>query len=214
MHLMVLGASRLWQAVLIRLTVKVSMHLMVLGASRRSPRAACRVSRTVSMHLMVLGASRRRGVIMGEGVLKGLNAPDGAGCFPTLGVLSVVPPGETGPGSPPARKRPLDRVAHRSLNQTLPSSRKGRHRRASRGSAPPEVDVAMRIPGVVPCSSDTGARTWAINRKSWFPGRRAGGRRPEPIARARCASPRATTARRLPHSTTRSHWLHRDQRFF
>ena len=76
------------------------------------------------MHLMVLGASR------------------------PLGVLSVVLPGETGPGSPPARKRPYGRVAHRSLNQTLPSSRKGRHRRASRGSAPPEVDVAMRSRGV------------------------------------------------------------------
>ena len=83
------------------------------------------------MRLMVLGASR------------------------PLGVLSVVPPGETGPGSPPARKRPLDRVAHRSLNQTLPSSRKGRHRRASRGSAPPDVDVGMRVPGCPCLSSQT-----------------------------------------------------------
>ena len=131
------------------------------------------------MHLMVLGASRH-GHLSSETLLSlSLNAPDGAGCFPTrhprsslesfcvsmhlmvlgasrpLGVLSVVPPGETGPGSPPARKRPLDRVAHRSLNQTLPSSRKGRHRRASRGSAPPEVDVAMRVPGCPCLSSQT-----------------------------------------------------------
>ena len=99
------------------------------------------------MHLMVLGASRRcwGGAVGGRVV--GLNAPDGAGCFPTLGVLSVVPPGETGPESPLARKRPLDRAAHRSLKQTLPSSRKGRHRRTCWGSAPPDVDAAMRIRG-------------------------------------------------------------------
>ena len=94
------------------------------------------------MHLVVLGASR------------------------PLGVLSVVPPGETGPGSPLARKRPVDRVAHRSLNQALPSSRKGRHRRASKGSAPPDVDVGMRIRGTVPCSSDTSMQTWAVNREA------------------------------------------------
>lgn len=102
------------------------------------------------MHLMVLGASR------------------------PLGVLSVVPPGETGPGSPPARKRPLDRAAHRSLNQALPSSRKGHHRRACRGSAPPEVDVGMRIPGgpcrVLPiparrCGPRTG-RPWPVGRRA------------------------------------------------
>ena len=155
------------------------MHLMVLGASRRRNHEHRRGCHRVSMHLMVLGASRpgrtavgvatptslnapdgagcfptiRVGFVVGK--LFCLNAPDGAGCFPTLGVLSVVPPGETGPGSPPARKRPLDRVAHRSLNQTLPSSRKGRHRRASRGSAPPEVDVAMRVPGCPCLSSQT-----------------------------------------------------------
>ena len=72
-----------------------------------------------------------------------------------LGVLSVVPPGETGPESPLARKRPLDRAAHRSLNQDLPRSRKGRHRRASRDSAPPDADAAMRVPRCPCLSSQT-----------------------------------------------------------
>ena len=144
-----------------------------------SIRDSTRMRDQVSMHLMVLGASRQDAEMLSEDEHECLNAPDGAGCFPTenlesmltkntvsmhlmvlgasrpLGVLSVVPPGETGPGSPPVRKRPLDRVAHRSLNQTLPSSRKGRHRRASRGSAPPDVDVGMRVPGCPCLSSQT-----------------------------------------------------------
>ena len=53
------------------------MHLVVLGASRPCGSMGYLGTKTcVSMRLMVLGASR------------------------PLGVLSVVPPGETGPGSP------------------------------------------------------------------------------------------------------------------
>ena len=84
MHLMVLGASRLRdETALVRL-VTVSMHLMVLGASRRAARLPGGAQQQVSMHLMVLGASRQ-----GNGgneelcYVSGLNAPDGAGCFPT-----------------------------------------------------------------------------------------------------------------------------------
>ena len=61
---------------------KVSMHLVVLGASRPEKGMTVQFKEYVSMHLMVLGASR------------------------PLGVLSVVPPVETGPGLPLARKRP------------------------------------------------------------------------------------------------------------
>ena len=57
------------------------MHLMVLGASR-----PIYVSKEcwgiVSMHLMVLGASRQIGK-RAQASLPRLNAPDGAGCFPT-----------------------------------------------------------------------------------------------------------------------------------
>lgn len=80
-----------------------------------------------SMHLMVLGASRPRHVVR-------------------------CPAWGNGPRNATSPKAPLDRAAHRPLKQTLPSSRKGRHRRASRGSAPPDVDAAMRVPRC-PCLS-------------------------------------------------------------
>ena len=76
MHLMVLGASRLLAAARHQKKCYVSMHLMVLGASRLRQILPRPLGVRVSMHLMVLGASR------------------------PLGVLPVVPPGETGPGSP------------------------------------------------------------------------------------------------------------------
>ena len=105
-----------------------------------------------------------------------------------LGVLSVVPSGGTGPGSPLARKRPLDRVAHRSLNQDLPRSRKGRHRWASRGSAPPGCrrGHADRGPCCVPPIPVRGRGPRAGG--PWPVGRRAGGggRRPR-AGRPRCS---------------------------
>ena len=165
------------------------MHLMVLGASRLRADHLQSVWKLVSMHLMVLGASRlvvdtnwRIWIHWSQCTWWCWVLPD------PLGVLSVVPPGETGPGSPPARKRPLDRAAHRSLNQDLPSSRKGRHRRASRGSAPPDVDAAMRIRR--PCRAlpipvcRRGPRTG----KPWLADRRAGGGGHRPrTGRPRCS---------------------------
>ena len=65
------------------------MHLMVLGASRRMMTGVQNASTLhVSMHLMVLGASRHVGGH--DRVLRvlRLNAPDGAGCFPTLHSLT------------------------------------------------------------------------------------------------------------------------------
>ena len=96
----------------------------------------------------------------------GLNAPGGAGCFPTPRRVVRCPAWGNGPRIATGPKAPLDRAAHRPLKQTLPSSRKGRHRRASKGSAPPDVDVGMRIRGAVPCSSDTSVQTWAVNREA------------------------------------------------
>ena len=98
--------------------------------------------------------------------MSGLNAPDGAGCFPNHRRVVRCPAWGNGPRIATGPKAPLDRAAHRSLMQTLPSSRKGRHRRASKGSAPPDGDAAMRIRGAVPCSSDTSVQTWAVNREA------------------------------------------------
>ena len=95
-----------------------------------------------------------------------LNAPDGAGCFPTPRRVVRCPACGNGPRIATGPKAPLDRAAHRSLNQALSSSRKGRHRRACRGSEPPDVDAAMRIRGAVPCSSDTSVQARAVNREA------------------------------------------------
>ena len=87
MHLMVLGASRpKIEYSPLATPQKVSMHLMVLGASRPTLVRRAGKSLDVSMHLMVLGASRRRSRVDKKPIEEiGLNAPDGAGCFPTLG---------------------------------------------------------------------------------------------------------------------------------
>jgi len=71
---------------LIAVIAIVLMHLMVLGASRPkieySPLAT---PQKVSMHLMVLGASRQEKIMSTTALtVVGLNAPDGAGCFPTV----------------------------------------------------------------------------------------------------------------------------------
>ena len=100
-----------------------------------------------------------------QSTMSGLNAP-GGGCFPTPRRVVRCPAWGNGPRIATGPKAPLDRAAHRPLKQTLPSSRKGRHRRASKGSAPPDVDVGMRIRGAVPCSSDTSVQTWAVNREA------------------------------------------------
>ena len=60
------------------------MHLMVLGASRPCPVTLITSPPEVSMHLMVLGASRRRCQVRHQYDRTRLNAPDGAGCFPTM----------------------------------------------------------------------------------------------------------------------------------
>ena len=111
-----------------------------------------------------------------QSTMSGLNAPGGAGCFPTPRRVVRCPAWGNGPRIATGLKAPLDRAAHSSLNQALPSSRKGRHRRACRGSAPPDVDAAMRIRGAVPCSSDTSAQARAVNREA-LARRPPGGRR-------------------------------------
>ena len=84
MHLMVLGASRLSLTTSSLRRKTVSMHLMVLGASRQMSRECYRPQPSVSMHLMVLGASRHSKARKTRRRDSSLNAPDGAGCFPTI----------------------------------------------------------------------------------------------------------------------------------
>ena len=59
------------------------MHLMVLGASRQRLKELDDRMMRVSMHLMVLGASRLKEELDWLSSPVRLNAPDGAGCFPT-----------------------------------------------------------------------------------------------------------------------------------
>ena len=105
-----------------------------------------------------------------------LNAPGGAGCFPTPRRVVRCPAWGNGPRIATGLKAPLDRVAHRPLKQTLPSSRKGRHRRTCWGSAPPGCRRGHADPAAVPCSSNTSVQTRATNREA-LARRPPGGRR-------------------------------------
>ena len=83
------------------------MHLMVLGASRpRRPRRDSDRS-PVSMHLMVLGASRHKNWEMLKALTNCLNAPDGAGCFPTPRRVVRCPAWGNGPRIATGPKAPL-----------------------------------------------------------------------------------------------------------
>ena len=127
------------------------------------------------MHLMVLGASRLEKYTSRRIRKLCLNAPDGAGCFPTSACC------------------PLSRLGKRAPDRHWPKSALGPGRTSpikadfaqfSQGSPPTDL-LGLRAtrcrrghadPGAVPCSSNTSVQTRATNREA-LARRPPGGRR-------------------------------------
>ena len=125
------------------------------------------------MHLMVLGASRQDVGGWVARPITGLNAPDGAGCFPTPRRVVRCPAWGNGPRIATGLRAPLGPGCTSLIEPGFAQFSQGSPPMGLQGLRAARMSTRPCGSGAVPCSSDTSART------------RAGGLGPSAAGRAK-----------------------------
>ena len=98
--------------------------------------------------------------------LRGLNAPGGAGCFPTPRRVVRCPAWGNGPRIATGPKAPLGPGRTPLIKPDFAQFSQGTPPTGLQGLRATRSRRWHADPGAVPCSSDTSVQTWAVNREA------------------------------------------------